>query len=235
MEGAKVPAKIFLESRRGVRFSLARRGAILRMPYSLPQQEQKQELTRFEDWVRERVERKDSMQEHFSTRPYQSGDELVVGQRTYPIRIEMTDNKSHSVRLKNEAIHIRLGNEGSVEEREKAIRHLLSRLIAKDFEHKITLRVNELNSRYFQKKINSVNLKYNLSNWGSCSRKGNINLSTCLLFAPEPVIDYVIIHELAHLIEMNHSAEFWKVVQKAMPDYKEKILWLKKNWSKCNF
>jgi predicted metal-dependent hydrolase len=67
---------------------------------------------------------------------------------------------------------------------------------------------------YFQKPIKSVNLKYNLSNWGSCSTKGNINLSTRLLFAPDDVIDYVIIHELAHLLEMNHSPHFWAIVKR---------------------
>ena len=78
-------------------------------------------------------------------------------------------------------------------------------------------------------------MKYNHSNWGSCSSKGNINLSTRLLFAPDDVIDYVIIHELAHRIEMNHSPRFWKLVSDAMPDYKEKEKWLKVHGGKLGF
>ena len=57
--------------------------------------------------------------------------------------------------------------------------------------------------------IKGIFLKYNHSNWGSCSHNGNINLSTRLLFAPEAVQDYVIVHELAHLVEPNHSDRFW--------------------------
>lgn len=95
--------------------------------------------------------------------------------------------------------------------------------------------MHELNQIHFQKDFKSVNLKYNSSNWGSCSTRGNINLSTRLLFAPDTVIDYVIIHELTHLIEMNHSPKFWQLVKGAMPDYKEKEKWLKVNGSQCDF
>ena len=65
--------------------------------------------------------------------------------------------------------------------------------------------------------------------WGSCSEKGNINISTRLLFAPEDVLEYVCIHELAHLIEQNHSEKFWQLVKNAMPNYQEKRKWLKEN------
>ncbi|MCB0682671.1 MAG: M48 family metallopeptidase, partial [Saprospiraceae bacterium] len=65
--------------------------------------------------------------------------------------------------------------------------------------------------------------------------KRNINLSTRLLFAPPKVIDYVIIHELAHLVEMNHSRRFWDLVAAAMPDYEEQEKWLKKFGHRCDF
>jgi predicted metal-dependent hydrolase len=55
------------------------------------------------------------------------------------------------------------------------------------------------------------------------------------LVAPEDVLEYVCIHELAHLVEYNHSKRFWSLVEKAMPDYKEKREWLKKNGYKCVF
>ncbi len=57
--------------------------------------------------------------------------------------------------------------------------------------------------------------------WGSCSRKGNLNFNWKLLMVPEPVIDYVIIHELAHLKEMNHSKNFWKLVAEHCPQWRK--------------
>jgi predicted metal-dependent hydrolase len=93
----------------------------------------------------------------------------------------------------------------------------------------------ELNAIHFQRPVRNVYLKYNHSNWGSCSVGSNINLSTRLLFAPPDVIDYVIIHELAHLIEQNHSNRFWAQVARAMPDYERHERWLKDHGKTCDF
>ncbi len=63
--------------------------------------------------------------------------------------------------------------------------------------------------------------------WGSCSRKGNLNFNWKLLMVPEPVIDYVIIHELAHLKEMNHSKKFWNLVAQHCPQWRKHRKWLR--------
>lgn len=63
--------------------------------------------------------------------------------------------------------------------------------------------------------------------FGSCSSKGNLAFSYRLMMYPEEAIDYVVVHELAHIKELNHSPEFYKVVAKVLPDYKERIKLLK--------
>ncbi len=63
--------------------------------------------------------------------------------------------------------------------------------------------------------------------WGSCSQKGNLNFNWKLLMVPEPVIDYVIIHELAHLKEMNHAKQFWDLVAQHCPQWRKHRKWLK--------
>ncbi|MCE9599136.1 MAG: M48 family metallopeptidase [Spirochaetia bacterium] len=65
------------------------------------------------------------------------------------------------------------------------------------------------------------------SRWGSCSSKGSLSLNWKILAAPQSVIDYLVVHELAHLVEQNHSKRFWAVVGKAMPDFYEARKWLK--------
>ena len=65
--------------------------------------------------------------------------------------------------------------------------------------------------------------------WGSCSGKGNLNFHWKLILMPPEVLDYVVVHELAHLKEMNHSPRFWAVVEAVLPDYKERRQWLKEN------
>ncbi len=63
--------------------------------------------------------------------------------------------------------------------------------------------------------------------FGSCTSKGNISFSYRLMLYPEAAVDYVVVHELSHLVEMNHSKRFYKVVEKVLPDYKERRKLLK--------
>jgi len=65
--------------------------------------------------------------------------------------------------------------------------------------------------------------------WGSCSPKGNLNFSWRLIMAPLSVIDYVVVHELAHLEQKNHSKAFWNIVKMLLPDYEKSKDWLKNN------
>ena len=74
-----------------------------------------------------------------------------------------------------------------------------------------------------------VFVKAQKTRWGSCSSKGNINLNCLLMNAPAYVRKYVIVHELAHRKEMNHSERFWKVVADEIPEYQKAVKWLKKN------
>lgn len=71
-----------------------------------------------------------------------------------------------------------------------------------------------------------ITVRNQKTRWGSCSGKGNLNFNCLLMLAPEDVLDYVIVHELAHRKEMNHSRRFWNIVAEVVPDYKEKIRWL---------
>jgi predicted metal-dependent hydrolase len=65
--------------------------------------------------------------------------------------------------------------------------------------------------------------------WGSCSRKKNLSFNWKLIMAPEPIVEYVIIHELLHLKEMNHSKRFWELVAQYCPDWREHKKWLKQH------
>jgi len=74
-----------------------------------------------------------------------------------------------------------------------------------------------------------VNITNAQARWGSCSPRGSLNFSWRLAMAPVQVIDYVVVHELVHLQEKNHSRRFWDKVRIIMPDYAQQVLWLKTN------
>ncbi|AEJ43591.1 M48 family metallopeptidase [Alicyclobacillus acidocaldarius] len=72
-----------------------------------------------------------------------------------------------------------------------------------------------------------IGVKAQRSRWGSCTSKGHIYLNWRLIQAPEAVVDYVVIHELAHLAHMNHGPEFWKLVERFMPNWQAQRTWLR--------
>jgi predicted metal-dependent hydrolase len=89
-------------------------------------------------------------------------------------------------------------------------------------------RLAELAARYGFT-YNRVAIKHNASNWGSCSSKGNLNFNCLLLLAPPEVLDCIVVHELCHRKQMNHSSAFYAEVLRVMPDYHTRHAWLKKN------
>ena len=75
----------------------------------------------------------------------------------------------------------------------------------------------------------AVRIKGQRTLWGSCSRQGNLNFNWRLTLAPAEVMDYVVLHEVAHRLEMNHSPRFWAIVERHCPEHKTHRRWLRKN------
>jgi hypothetical protein len=95
-------------------------------------------------------------------------------------------------------------------------------------------RVQELAARH-SSKVRRIVVRNQKSRWGSCSYNGTISLNWRLIQLPEQVRDYIIVHELMHLRELNHSPRFWAEVAKACPDYQAAEEWLKQNSGRVGF
>lgn len=80
--------------------------------------------------------------------------------------------------------------------------------------------------RFTGGRYTSLTIRDQKTRWGSCSSRGTLSFNYRLVFAPVDVLDYVVVHELCHLTHMNHSKDFWNLVESVMPDYKKHKKWL---------
>ncbi|MDA1237370.1 MAG: SprT family zinc-dependent metalloprotease [Proteobacteria bacterium] len=96
------------------------------------------------------------------------------------------------------------------------------------------LELTEFYSLKIGRNFKSITLRDTKSRWGSCSIEGNLMYSWRLIFAPKEVLEYLVVHEICHLEEMNHSERFWNRVESLMPDFKTNREWLKVNGSELH-
>ena len=234
VNGRDIPLDIHKERRNSVRVSVGKKSLILRVPRLITKALLIEHIDWAQNWIEKQLKKKPNLLDQYYTEVYVDGDLIHIAAKTYTLSLKEEKRKTSSGKLVGDnVLSIKLNNELPEENKQQIVIRLIRRLIAKDQTPSVAGRILELNDRYFQKPIKQVKLKYNTSNWGSCSSSSNINISTRLLCAPKDVQDYVFIHELAHLEELNHSARFWKLVSDVMPDYKDKEKWLKENSHLC--
>jgi predicted metal-dependent hydrolase len=168
-------------------------------------------------WLGQQVEKLASRKK--TRREWLLGTEILL--RGEAVKIQAgTNGETGTIQLGSESLRVEniSGDlRGSIE------RHLRN-LAAYEF----PARVHEL-AAIHQLKVNRVTVRNQRTRWGSCSRRGAISLNWRLIQAPPFVRDYVILHEMAHLREMNHSHRFWRELEKLCPEYRIAETWLRKH------
>jgi predicted metal-dependent hydrolase len=235
IEGLQVPVQVHLEPRLNARFSITRKAVNLRVPLGTTSAVLDHYTSELKAWVERQFQHKPGLKRPFEVRTYATGDTLQVGQRRYWLEVHIANKAAHTAKLIGDTIRLELSTRSAAEHRNKSARQLISRVVAGDFYPEVANRVHEWNTMTVNRPIEGVYLKYHQSKWGSCSSRGNINLSTRLLLTPPEIQDYVILHELAHLVEMNHSHRFWDLVHRYMPDYLQREHWLKQEGRTVDF
>ncbi|PYJ04543.1 MAG: metal-dependent hydrolase [Verrucomicrobia bacterium] len=151
------------------------------------------------------------------SRTWSAGVEILF--RGEPVRLELT-GKNGVVRFGDEVVRLA----DTTGDLRPAIERHLWRLAAREF----PARVFELAALH-RLPVRRVTVRNQRSRWGSCSRRGTISLNWRLVQAPPFVRDYLVLHELAHLKEMNHSRRFWREVARLCPEFPAAERWLKQH------
>ena len=231
-----VPVHIYVERRSSSRISLGKEKINIRLPNGLSNQQKNETVRHFLLWAQKQITQKNLYQEREKLL-YEEGDTIVILGEAYVLSILPANGNRATIHIRhNKVIELRLPKSiTSLEQQQEIIQKLLTKGSEAYFLPKVQERVVQLNKQHFNTTVSHIRLRYMISRWGSCSSTGSISLSSRLLLAPIRVLDYVIIHELAHRLEMNHSPRFWRHVANAMPDYKQAEKWLRKHGADCDY
>jgi predicted metal-dependent hydrolase len=157
---------------------------------------------------------------------------LYLGIR-YTLDIHKVKHKTLKIIFDNNTFNIYISESLLEKEMDVHLKELLTKWYRVQARRIFQERVNYYSSKLKVSPKRMV-IKDQKSRWGSCSSKGNINLNYRLIMAPIEIIDYVIVHELCHLVHLNHSKEFWALVKEISPNYLKYKEWLKNNGNMLN-
>jgi len=199
---------------------------IIQAPFSTPKQEIDDFFRSKEQWVRKRLREKEkNVREEIVPRIFQDGQTFFFMGACYPLQIE-AESSHPPGRLLFDAQRFMLRRDDVWQGREFFIAWYMEQA-----EIHLEKRLHFF-SRQLELAPRSFRITHARSFWGYCSAVNRLAFNWRLIMAPPPVIDYVIVHELQHIVEKNHSAEFWKRVAAVIPDYGLHRLWLRKNGSR---
>ena len=154
----------------------------------------------------------------YKSKEFVSGESFSYLGKNYPLKI--VNSKKPCVEIKEDRIFVYKKMKG------RSVRALLENWYKQQ-----GLKLFEKKTKKYQEiigvKPSSISTRTYSRRWGSCSSKKDITFNWLILMAPHSVIDYVVVHELCHLIHHNHSPKYWRIVKSFYPNYKEKIEWLR--------
>jgi predicted metal-dependent hydrolase len=217
--------KLIRSKRRTIALIVERDGSFtVRAPMRAPHAAIETFIQQKEDWItRTRDKIKSTLREPTVGKQYTDGEKFLflgssfdlklVGFQKPSLRLDSGFTLSSAAQSKGEQVFVRWY-------KERALEIIFERVRQYSQQYNFTPK---------QVKISSAKTR-----WGSCSPNGTLNFTWRLVMAPLDVIDYVVVHELAHLRVKNHSSKFWKVVESIYPEYKKQRKWLRENGEKLN-
>ena len=168
-----------------------------------------------EKWIHKTLEKIRKLEDQYTL----FSEDTRFHTHEHELKIERSDVEIPKVSLSDRKILVRLPDESDIHspEIQEMIRWGIQAAWRKEAKKYLPVRMDELSSKH-QLPYNRVTIKNNRSRWGSCSQKNNINLSLHLMRLPDHLIDYILLHELAHTLHRNHGRQFWRTLEKICPN-----------------
>jgi predicted metal-dependent hydrolase len=203
-------------------------GVVVRSPEWVGEEKINKLIQKRAAWIVKRQELFKNQIPPATVKEFVSGESFPFLGREYRLKVvKSTSEKEGRCELRNKRFQVEINLSLDSGEAEKTIKRALMDWYLMRAKEKIQARV-----AYFSRQIGrtpkSIAIKQQKMRWGSCSQSEGIRFNWKIIMAPLSVLDYVIVHELCHLIYPHHSSQFWQKVQSILPDYKRRKEWLKR-------
>lgn len=233
--GIQIAYQIEKSNRKTISIRVNHDGVIVRAPRGLSNQKIRELIQTKARWILQKYQEVSESAPVNPKRDYQDGTTFWYRGKALSLKLvqgseyQLKENEGQ-VLIEGDQIVVALSDFSH-----GAILNLLEQWFRYEARIRIMERVQYYTARYgFGKPVSRIFIKDQKSRWGSCSSKCNLNFNYRLIMAPDEVLDYVVVHELCHLLHMNHSSAFWDAVERILPDYQRSREWLRKNGSKLS-
>ena len=197
--------------RRSIGLQINDQGLTVSMPLRASEKWLHSVLQEKAGWVVDKLENWQSR--HVAVQKWEDGETILFRGESFLLRVVLSRDKSPPRLTSNELI-VQVADSNNPEQIKKRVMHWYKQEAMRVFEECV-----EHFSPLMGVAVQALKLTSARTQWGSCTAKGVVRLNWKLVTMPLQLIDYVVIHELAHLKEMNHSPAFWRIVESACPDY----------------
>ncbi|MFH2118255.1 MAG: SprT family zinc-dependent metalloprotease [Candidatus Paceibacterota bacterium] len=189
---------------------------VVTVPRFTPRFLVKKFIAQHEDWILANQAKQQTNRAKFI-----SETNLMLFGKQYALEIRPSEDAS-TVKIQAKTVVVFLHHNSR-----QSVETILQKFLKNTASHYLTPRIHQL-AKKMKVDFKKITLRAQTTRWGSCSSRGSLNFNWKLVHFPSAVIDYVIVHELAHLKHMNHSTAFWQFVEQFAPDYRMQRGWLKR-------
>jgi len=221
-----IDIELIRSKRRTLSLEVANEGIKVRSPLRMPESVIIDFIDSKQNWLKQRLAERPAPLENISLI---DGAELML--QGTPITLKVLENQRGKARIERQQLQLPVSNGSrSLKERtrSKLIQYYKQTALAQ-LQYSIAQHAPRMDVDITDP--TPVKVREYKRRWGSCDAKGNLSFNWRIIMAPSEVLNYVVIHELAHCHEFNHSKRFWQHVAQQMPDWKEKHNWLQNNGS----